>query len=532
MSQQVIQSYLIRLGYSVDKVQQASFNAEIAKAAKVVTGAIAAITGVAATTIKSMDDLYRAARLAGSNPLTFRAWTEAFSQIGGSANALSGTLQQIGQQLQGDPTKRSLASALIGGKGTTDAIEAIDGLFEKYKALGAAGAPEIARRNLVTQFADVLGADASQINRIITFYPDFQRFIKDRQTALAATGVNEDSLRRAAETTAQFKGALSDLETVLQAAAVDVLPIVNEQLAKLAGWFKNNPDQVKDSILAIGGAFKAAGESTASLLDFLRWLEAHGLLATVVGAAAGGVVAGLPGAAFGAGLGTYYHFFGGKDAPKPDQYPGTTPLFPDAKKDPAKYISARLQSELGLDPASAAAFVGNFSYESGGLNPNAYNPAGGGRGARGLAQFRGSRLDDFRALKGRDIQGSGVEDQTDFIISELRGKESAALAAVKNAKSLRDKAVAVRKLYERYDAEDSDEERYYAAAAALGVTPHSQPKILKSVPGAGGVTVTNNITVTGTDLKPADVGKAAEYGTRRALGDTQRNYSSANVLPR
>ena len=52
----------------------------------------------------------------------------------------------------------------------------------------------------------------------------------------------------------------------------------------------------------------------------------------------------------------------------------------------------------GYTPAQAAGIVGNLQAESGqGIDPYAYNPAGGGNGANGIAQWRSSRYSNLQA---------------------------------------------------------------------------------------------------------------------------------------
>lgn len=66
----------------------------------------------------------------------------------------------------------------------------------------------------------------------------------------------------------------------------------------------------------------------------------------------------------------------------------------------------------GLSVDQAAGVVANLQRESG-LNPGAFNPAGGGQGARGIAQWRGDRQ--------RALLASGattVEQQLDFMMSD------------------------------------------------------------------------------------------------------------------
>lgn len=68
-------------------------------------------------------------------------------------------------------------------------------------------------------------------------------------------------------------------------------------------------------------------------------------------------------------------------------------------------------TDQGFTPAQASGIVGNLMTESyAHLDPNAYNPAGGGMGAYGIAQFRGSRLKGLLDFAGQ--QGDTNMDQT------------------------------------------------------------------------------------------------------------------------
>jgi hypothetical protein len=73
----------------------------------------------------------------------------------------------------------------------------------------------------------------------------------------------------------------------------------------------------------------------------------------------------------------------------------------------------------GFTPEQAAGIVGNLMTESyAHLDPNAYNPAGGGMGAYGIAQFRGPRLKgllEFAGQQGdKSMDGTNTAAQQDF----------------------------------------------------------------------------------------------------------------------
>jgi hypothetical protein len=100
----------------------------------------------------------------------------------------------------------------------------------------------------------------------------------------------------------------------------------------------------------------------------------------------------------------------------------------------------------GLTPAQAAGVVGNLIQEST-LNSGAFNKS---EGAYGLAQWRGSRLQDlqqFASSRGKDI--SDVNTQLDFIMHELGGKERRAGAMLASSKTAEEAAFNFGKYYER-----------------------------------------------------------------------------------
>lgn len=116
-------------------------------------------------------------------------------------------------------------------------------------------------------------------------------------------------------------------------------------------------------------------------------------------------------------------------------------------------IAKTLISALGITPAQAAGIVGNLQRESG-LNPRV-NEGGFvglpmGTGGYGLAQWTGDRQQALRRFANYDDKAAGdLTTQIRFLIAELRGPESKALAMLRTAKSPEQAAVLFDKYYER-----------------------------------------------------------------------------------
>ncbi|MBI2810467.1 MAG: hypothetical protein HYX67_06540 [Candidatus Melainabacteria bacterium] len=103
-------------------------------------------------------------------------------------------------------------------------------------------------------------------------------------------------------------------------------------------------------------------------------------------------------------------------------------------------------TEHGFTPAQASGILGNIQTESS-FKTSAYNA---GEGAIGLCQWEGGRrtdLENFARSEGKPVTDWHV--QADFIMHELNGKESGAMAAIKAANTPQEAAMAFQSKYER-----------------------------------------------------------------------------------
>ena len=75
---------------------------------------------------------------------------------------------------------------------------------------------------------------------------------------------------------------------------------------------------------------------------------------------------------------------------------------------------------MGLTPTQSAGIVGNLIAESGdAVDPAAFNSAGGGVGAQGIAQWRGPRVRLYERVYNKRIVDSSLQEQLTFIKFEL-----------------------------------------------------------------------------------------------------------------
>jgi len=103
----------------------------------------------------------------------------------------------------------------------------------------------------------------------------------------------------------------------------------------------------------------------------------------------------------------------------------------------------------GYQPNQAAAFVGNFYAESS-LDPTALNPNDKGKKSFGIAQWRGSRLDDLNAFAQRNnLDVNSLDAQLNFVEYELATTETLAAGKIKASGSVWDATTVVSRYYER-----------------------------------------------------------------------------------
>lgn len=130
-------------------------------------------------------------------------------------------------------------------------------------------------------------------------------------------------------------------------------------------------------------------------------------------------------------------------------------------------------SMSGYSPAQVAGILSYIRGESG-FDPDAFNPAGGGQGAQGVAQWRGPRVDQFRAMFGRDPRGAPLMDQYRFIAWELQNTERMAGAALNRARTPEEAADVMTRQYGRPEADQVDRisrQRQEAARAYMVPRP-------------------------------------------------------------
>lgn len=144
---------------------------------------------------------------------------------------------------------------------------------------------------------------------------------------------------------------------------------------------------------------------------------------------------------------------------------------------------------MGWSPAQAAGLVANLVRESN-LDPSA---VGDGGQAYGIAQWHPPRQANFRAVIGKDIRNSSLEEQLAFVHAELRSTERAAGEALAACTTAAEAGACVSIRYER--PADRDAEAARRAQFAEGV--------LAKYGGSVGANAPATSTVATPEVNPA-----------------------------
>lgn len=163
----------------------------------------------------------------------------------------------------------------------------------------------------------------------------------------------------------------------------------------------------------------------------------------------------------------------------------------------SNYIIGELMS-MGWSKAQATGIAANLKAESG------YNPAAVGDGGKayGIAQWHPDRQRMFKAITGKDIRGSSLDDQLWFLNHELRdGNEQAAGRKLSKAQTESESAAIVSRAALRPKHADSEAAkraaeaaRMAAGAASVGVKPTARPSTSQTEVKVGAINVHTQAT--------------------------------------
>ena len=459
-------------------------------------------------TIESSAALDRLAKNLQENVSTVSAWSNAAELAGGSADGLQGTLDMLSKSqtdlmLTGQSQLIPYFSALgvsiadASGKARSGNDILLD-LADRFAGLDRTTANNMGR---------MMGIDPGTMNLLLQGRKEVELTIARQKEYGAVTKQQAEEASRMKRAMTESKQSFAAFGRELLSAATPALEGFFAMIQRGGAWMRENSEFVKDflAVMAVGLATVAAatlpvnltvvavvalGAAIAALwqdyqtwkrggdsfIDWAKWepgFTAVGngikwlrdLLGDLVyrAIAAADMLSAVfdrdwKRAKFAAG--EFMHGTGkkyGEDERKRQPAPAKRTEVPPAAPTPtrsAPVADQRQQEQRALEffqskgwtKEQAAGLAANIKRES------SFNPAATGDNgqALGLAQWHPDRQAEFKKQFGKDMRGSSLDDQLAFMHFELTaGKEVAAGAKLRQAKTAEDAAAAVSTHYER-----------------------------------------------------------------------------------
>ncbi|MCJ2044748.1 hypothetical protein MKK58_09435 [Methylobacterium sp. J-078] len=266
MSDDVLKTFQLALGFKMDGNQQAKFEGAITSAVTKANLAAAALIEAAkaaaqfaAGIVSSFDQLYYASGRTGATVQNIKALQYAFSQVGGSAQSANAAIEAFAKAQRTNPGVKQYIKDLgvkETGDAVTDLIASVDKIREKNPyASGAlmAGLLGISEEqfNLFDKNADKIKAKMAEINSLRRVF-----------------GVDS---QKVAKQSADFSAALGTLGSVVTVAGEALTSIMLPAIEKISGavtrWLNAHPELVQTVFQGIETAVTAASTAFGMVID-------------------------------------------------------------------------------------------------------------------------------------------------------------------------------------------------------------------------------------------------------------------------
>ena len=453
---EVLQEYLISLGFKLDDAALQAFNAKITRAGAniaqlgVVSVAAATQIGIAVEkTAKMYEELYYTSQRTGSSVSALKSYEFGAKQIGLTSEQARSSVEGLASSIRLNP---GLAGLLRGmGINPNDSKGAIIELTDRLrKQFGPQGYFVAARQ------AGMFGIDENTFKQL---WDNLDR-LKAEQAAnierQKAAGVNVDETAIKFKDLAQSFNTLYDkLGLVKDRIATDYIPAAKYVISATSSVIdvfnsaNNATDGWTGRVLALVAALSAAKIALVPLLGLLGFGGAAGVVGRASTAGLGLLGLGAKGLArrllfnpVTAGALAFGTALGIGDTANTGEKDLKGGVHPDDGRD----MSVKFFMDKGWTREQAIGIAANLSSES----KFNHTAVGDGGQAYGVAQWHPDRQAAFARWAGKDIRQSSLQEQLAFVHHELtEGGEQRAGRSLRGATSSREAAGIVSSQYER-----------------------------------------------------------------------------------
>ncbi|WP_176076853.1 mannosyl-glycoprotein endo-beta-N-acetylglucosamidase [Burkholderia dolosa] len=273
----VIREFLVALGFKVDEKGLKNFKdgvkdttKGVKRLIKTISGASLAVSAGVAAFASKLERLYFVSQRTGASAANLRGFEFAARNMGVSAEAATGTIENLARFLRNNPAGEGYLATL--GVQTRNANGELRDTVDIMSDLGKALATK--QTWLSSQYGNILGIDENLM--LAMRNGDFERLLKQYREMSQSTGLD-----KAADDSHHFMTQLRGLGTTFENLGIRVegamLQKVGPQLDRFQRWVDEHADEIAAKIGDIANTLlkiaEAAGPPLGKLVDTLLELD-------------------------------------------------------------------------------------------------------------------------------------------------------------------------------------------------------------------------------------------------------------------
>ncbi|UXZ62223.1 mannosyl-glycoprotein endo-beta-N-acetylglucosamidase [Burkholderia multivorans] len=265
----VIREFLVALGFRVDEKGLKNFKEGVEGTTKGVKQLIATVSGAALTVsagvaafASKLERLYFVSQRTGASAANLRGFEFAARNMGVSAEAATGTIENLARFLRNNPAGEGYLATL--GVQTRNANGELRDTVDIMSDLGKALASK--QTWLSSQYGNILGIDENLL--LAMRNGDFEKFLKQYREMSQTTGLD-----KAADDSHKFMTQLRGLGTTFENLGIRVegamLEKIGPQLDRFQRWMDEHGDEIANRITDIADAVVRAAVAMGPALAWL-----------------------------------------------------------------------------------------------------------------------------------------------------------------------------------------------------------------------------------------------------------------------
>ncbi|MBR8228095.1 glucosaminidase domain-containing protein [Burkholderia vietnamiensis] len=273
----VIREFLVALGFKVDEKGLKNFKdgvkdttKGVKRLIKTISGASLAVSAGVAAFASKLERLYFVSQRTGASAANLRGFEFAARNMGVSAEAATGTIENLARFLRNNPAGEGYLATL--GVQTRNANGELRDTVDIMSDLGKSLANKPTW--LASQYGNILGIDENLL--LAMRNGDFEKFLKQYREMSKTTGLD-----KAADDSHRFMTQLRGLGTTFENLGIRVegamLQKVGPQLDRFQRWVDEHGDEIAAKIGDIANALlkvaEAVGPPLGKLVDLLLELD-------------------------------------------------------------------------------------------------------------------------------------------------------------------------------------------------------------------------------------------------------------------